>query len=71
MAILLTLNLILCFHVGEIAIEIVIAMVIFYVSNEMVSLPSQDVQAREKTTRTIVMTQILLHLIQLIRQHIW
>ena len=70
MAILLQLNLILCFGVGEIAIEIVIAMVVLSVSNEMVLLPSQAVQGREKMTRTTVMTPIL-HLFQLTRQHLW
>ena len=59
MDIRLTLTLILCLRVGEIVIEIVIAMLVLYVSNEMVLLPSQAVQAREKKTRTTVTTLLL------------
>ena len=70
MAIRLQMNLILCLSVGEIAIEIVIVMVVLSVSNEMMLLPSQAVQARAYQRRTTVMTPIL-HLFQLTRQHLW
>ena len=59
MDIRLTLTLILCLRVGEIVIEIVIAILVLYVSNEMVLLPSQAVQARDKKTRTTVTTPML------------
>ena len=50
-------------YVREIAIMIVnvIWMLVLYVSNEMVLLPSQAVQAREKKARTTAMTPMHHH----------
>ena len=66
MAIRLPPNLILCLHVGEIAIMMMNVMVVFYVSNVVATHLSQVVQAMDKKTRTTVTTQILAHQVKVL-----